>query len=198
MRKAMSLILVGMFLLQGCASYRAGVLPTRDVFLYDNKQEQDGLNVAVDILDAKETKRVFQFKLQSKNVQPVYLVIDNRSDKTYEFSKANINKQCYSAEEVADKFQFSTAGRATTYGVAGLFIWPLLIPAVVDGVGSANANQKIQDDYAYKAIQDKSRIAPNGMLTGIVFVPNMKPGEDFTIRLTDVADNTVKRFSFRN
>jgi hypothetical protein len=197
MKKAISLVLLCVFFVQGCATYRAGVLPSKDVFTYDNRQEKDNLYVAANILDIKETKRIFQFDLQSKGVQPIYIVIDNRGKQTYEFSKANLNKNALSSQEVAEKCKFSTVGRATTYGIAGLFIWPLLIPAVVDGVGSANANKRIEDDYAYKEITDKARIQPNGMLTGVVFVEKMKPGEDFTMRLLNMETNDLALFSFR-
>lgn len=197
MSRLFAVLLSITLLVSGCASYKAGVLPSKDVFTYDNKQEKNGLIAVADILDAKETKRIFQFDLQSKGVQPVYIVIDNRSTQTYEFSKANLNKNALSSQEVSEKCKFSTVGRATTYGVIGLFIWPFLIPAVVDGVGSANANKKIEDDYAYKEINDKTRIAPNGMLTGIVFVEKMKPGENFDMRLLDVETSELALFSFK-
>lgn len=197
MNRLFAVLLSIALLVSGCASYKSGVLPSKDVFTYDNKQEKNGLIAVADILDAKETKRVFQFDLQSKGVQPIYIIIDNRTTQTYEFSKANLNKNALSSQEVADKCKFSTVGRATTYGVLGLFVWPFLIPAVVDGVGSANANKKIEDDYAYKEIIDKSRIAPNGMLTGIVFVEKMKPGENFDMRLLDVETSELVLFSFK-
>jgi len=198
MRKVLASILISMFFLQGCATYRGGVLPSKDIFTYSNIQEKNGLNVAADILDTRKTKQIFQFNLQSKDIQPIYIIIDNRSDQTYEFSKANLNKNCLSSQEVADKCKFSTAARAGTYGVIGIFIWPFLIPAVIDGIGSASANRKIEDDYAYKEIEGKARILPNGMLTGIVFVEKMKPGETFTMRLINVETNALELFSFRN
>jgi hypothetical protein len=80
--------------------------------------------------------------------------------------------------------------------VLGLFIWPFLIPAVVDGVGSAQANQKMEDDYAYKEIKDE-RIQPNGLLNGVVFVDKMKEGEELVIRLRNIDNNEIKLFSFK-
>ncbi len=196
MKRAMVICLVASFFLEGCATYHAGLLPTKDVMNYDNRQSQDNVYVIAKFLDTRETKQIFQFDLISRGIQPVFIVMDNRSPKTYDFKKSDINKQIMSAQEVADKCKFSTVGRATTYGVLGLFIWPFLIPAVVDGVGSSQANTKIENDYAYKEMQD-GRLMPNGLMNGVVFVPKMKEGEDFTIRLKDVDTNGILRFSFQ-
>lgn len=106
-----------------------------------------------------------------------------------------LSKQTAPAEEVAKECGFSTVGRATAYGVAGLFIWPLLIPAVVDGVGSSQANVKMEDDYMYKENKD-DRIQPNGLLNGVVFLDKMKDGETLDIRLTNVDNNEIKLFTF--
>lgn len=185
------------YILTGCASYSVALLPTKDVFNYPSRQVQKEVYVVADILDAKETKQIFQFQLQQKNIQPVFVVIDNRSNQTYQFSKSDINKQLLSADQAADKCKFSTIGRATTYGIAGLFIWPFLIPAVVDGVGAHQANVKIEEDYMFKEIKD-DRILPNGILNGVVFVPNMKKGEDFIIRLKNFDTSEILSFSFKN
>lgn len=197
MRKVLAPILMVMLVLQGCASYRAARLPSADIASYTNMQDQDGLKVAVRFFDARKTKSIFGVAKVYELYQPVYILIDNRTPDPYSFSKrTSINKQSTPAEEVSENCGFNTAARATTYGVAGIFIWPLLIPAVVDGVGSSNANQKMQADFMYKEIQD-DRIQPNGLLSGVVFVDKMKSGEDFVIRLHNADTNEIKLFSFR-
>lgn len=197
MRKiVLPLVIIILLILQGCASYRASRLPSTDVTSFANYQDQDGLKVAVKFFDARESKSVFGVGKVSQLYQPVYIVIDNRTNGTYEFKKRMLNKQSAPAEEVAKNCGFSTVGRATSYGVAGLFIWPLLIPAVVDGVGSAQANVKMEDDYMFKEIKD-GRIQPNGLLNGVVFFDKMKDGEELAIRLQNVETNEIKLFSFR-
>jgi len=171
-------------------------LPTADVEAFSNYQDQEGLKVGVNFLDAKESKQVFGVGKVSKVCQPTYIVIDNRTNDSYEFKKRMLNKQSIPAEEVAKECGFSTVGRATGYGVAGLFIWPLLIPAVVDGVGSSQANERMQDDYMYKEIKDE-RIQPNGLLNGVVFLDKMKTGEELAVRLTNIKTNEVRLFSFK-
>ncbi len=195
MKKIISIIIVTL-VLSGCASYRAGRLPTKDIYAYSNRQEQEGLMVAVKFLESAEIKAIFQRDMRSKGVDPVFVIIDNRSKNAYNFAKSMVNKNTYSPEEVAKMCGFSTVGRATSYGVAGLLIWPLLIPAVVDGVGSSQANARMKDDYCYKEIQDE-RIMSNGLLSGILFLAQMKPGEELSFRLQNVDNNETKLFSFK-
>ena len=191
-------LLVGTCLvISGCATYSAGRLPSSDVTTLKNMEDQDGLKVGVKFMEPRESKQVFGVDKVSELYQPVYIAIDNRTKNTYEFAKrTSINKQSVPADEVAKNCGFNTAARATTYGVAGIFIWPLLIPAVVDGVGSAQANQKMQSDYAYKEIKD-DRVQSNGLLNGVIFVDKMKEGEEFVIRLQNVSTNEIKLFSFK-
>lgn len=184
------------FIVSGCASYRSARLPSSDVTSFSNYQDQDALKVAVKFFDARESKKLFGVKKLYQHYQPVYIAIDNRTTNSYEFKKRDLNKQCSPAEEVAQTCGFSTVGRATSYGVAGLFIWPLLIPAVVDGVGSSQANTKMEDDYMYKEIKDE-RIPPNGLLNGVVFLEKMKDGEELAVRLRNIEGAEIKLFSFR-
>lgn len=195
--KSVTFLLVGCLVLSGCATYSAGRLPSSDVATFKDMQDQDGLKVAVKFFDARESKNIFGVGKVHDLYQPVYIAIDNRTKDSFQFTKGvSINKQSIPAEEIAKNCGFSTVGRATTYGVIGLFIWPLLIPAVVDGVGSAQANQKMESDYAYKEIKD-DRIQPNGLLNGVIFIDRMKSGEEFVVRLQNTNNNEIKLFSFK-
>ena len=202
MKRILSFLSVTLLIFQSCASYQGGRLPGKDVETFANRHVQAEVHVAVDIMSNQKIQQAFQFDLEEYEVQPVYVVMDNRSKRSYHFKKSDIDRQIYSAKEVAEKVQYSTTGRAAAYGTAaalGLVVWPLLffaIPAVVDGMGSSGANQRIQDDYAYKEIED-GRVLPNGLLTGIVYVPRMKDGEGISFRLTDVESGEILRFRFQ-
>lgn len=199
MKKTVALLVSVCFVVMssGCASYRAGRMPSSNVETFKNVQDQEGLKVAVEFISPKDSKQIFGVGKVTQLYQPIYIAMDNRTKSSFEFSKrGSINLAGVPAEEVAKNCGFSTAGRATAYGVAGLFIWPLLIPAVVDGVGSAQANEKMESDYMYKEIKD-DRIMPNGLLNGVIFTEKMKEGEELTIRLTDVDTREIKLFSFK-
>ncbi len=195
MIKELIVLLVSGGLLFGCASYNTMSLPSADVYAYSNRQAQKDITISVEFFDASKTQKIFKANLLKKGYQPVYIVIDNRSKETYLFNKSRISKTCYDASVIAEKCGFSTAGRATAYGVGGLFLWPLWIPAIVDGTGSARANREMQSDYAVKEIKN-GRIQLNGLLSGIVFVDKMANGEHFDIRLQNIETNEVLLFNF--
>ena len=196
MKKLLVWCILLCFTTTGCASYRARSLPSSNPTSLANHETQDGLTVGVQFFNASESKKIFGVKKVSRVSQPTYIVIDNRTNDTYEFNKRTLNPTAIPAEEIASECNFNTAARATTYGVAGIFIWPLLIPAVVDGVGSSQANQRMENDYMYKEIKD-DRISPNGLLNGVVFLGPMKDGEELTVRLQNIRTNDVKLFSFK-
>jgi hypothetical protein len=79
--------------------------------------------------------------------QPVQLYFQNDSDKSYLFSLNRIGLTVARPEEVAQKVHTSTAGRAFGYGVGALILWPLAIPAILDGIGSAKANKSLDSDF---------------------------------------------------
>jgi hypothetical protein len=194
MRNVLVAILLISSITFSCARYTTSNLPTNNVMDYANRNEQKGVNLACKAFDVRETKSIFSANTMEKGYQPLYLIIDNRSPSTYQFDKRScLSKRCTPAEEVAKECGFSTVGRATAYGVAGLFVWPLLIPAVVDGVGSSNANQQMQNDYLYKEIKD-GRIVPNELRDGVVFVDRVKPGELLTVRLRNVDTEEILVF----
>ena len=68
------------------------------------------------------------------------------------FSPEGLSVPVCSPEEVADKCHTSTAGRATAYGVGALFLWPLAVPAIVDGVRSHEANVKLDKVQNIKGV----------------------------------------------
>ena len=193
--KELIVLLVSGGLLCGCASYNTMSLPSADVYAYSNRQTQKDVTISVEFFDASKTQKIFKINLLRKGYQPVYIVIDNHSKETYLFNKSRISKACYDASVIAEKCGFSTAGRSTAYGVGALFVWPLLVPAIVDGTGSARANTQMQSDYATKEIKN-GRILPNGLLNGVVFVDKMANGEHFDIRLQNIETNEILLFNF--
>ena len=72
-----------------------------------------------------------------------------------------------------------------SYGVAGLFLWPFFIPAVVDGVKSSQANQRLDEDFAKKELADQI-ISPYNTINGLIFVPKNEFSRDFTVTAVDV------------
>jgi hypothetical protein len=98
-------------------------------------------------------------------------------------------------EEVAQKAHRSTLGRAAGYGVAALFLWPLAIPAVVDGVKSSKANTQMDIDFAAKRLQD-TVIQPFTTINGIIFVPTVELKPNLSINIIDKDTQEKLEFNF--
>ena len=97
----------------------------------------------------------------------------------------NFSIPTISALDVAKRVHTSTLARSAGYGVAGLFLWPFFIPAVVDGVKSSESNQKLDDDFIKKEFADQI-ISPYGSANGIIFVAKKDFRPDFTITAIDL------------
>jgi len=121
--------------------------------------------------------------LLAKGYQPVHLFIENHTDKTYLFTKNGISIPFADSEEVAKKVHTSTLARATGYGAAAILLSPIFaVPAIVDGIGSARANDLLDNDYAAKGVKDQS-IYPYSHANMILFVPKEEYQTSFSVTL---------------
>lgn len=181
------------FVFAGCASYNAAPLntlpsePAKSI-LGSNSE----LLVVAKAFNKADCKRYLDRDVIAKGYQPVQLYIQNDSDRSYSFSLNRISIACARPEEVAEKVHTSTAGRAAGYGAAALIVWPLAIPAVVDGVKSANANESLDNDFSSKTARDQT-IAPHSYFNKLIFVPVNEYQPTFTVKLIDQDTNKTKK-----
>lgn len=184
MRK-MFLILLPLFLLAGCASYRVRPLPRLSAsgvcspFVNNNS-----VSFAYHVFDQNDCKKYLDRDVISKGYQPVHLTIVNNSNRSVVFSRKNMSIETVDAYTVAEQVQTNTVARAVGYGTVAVFIWPFAIPAIVDGIGSAKANEQLSIDFAVKSLQDQV-IEPNESINGLVFVPVESFKPSFKIALSD-------------
>ena len=59
-----------------------------------------------------------------------------------------------------------------------------MVPAVVDGIGSAQANEQLDNDFALKSLHDQT-IKPYSMINGLIFVPSGNASREFYFKLSD-------------
>ena len=180
----------------GCAKYQATSLVPLHAEFTPYAQTQSDVAIAAKALNKSECKRYLGRDVIKKGYQPVQITIDNRSKKHWVFSRQGVSLPCAPADEVAKLVHTSTAGRATAYGVGGLIFWPLLIPAVLDGCGSAAANDQLDADFDAKAARDEI-LQPYAQVNTILFVPRSAYREDFTITLIDRETQEPVRFELR-
>ncbi len=174
----------------GCAHYRTQ--PLKRLVTHTTDKNVKSVSFAYHEFNTNDCKRFFDRNVLAKGYQPIHIAINNNSSRCLNLFKENFSLQCISADEIAHKVHTNTTARVLAYGIPGLFIWPLLIPAVVDGMGSSESNKKLDEDFSRKELSDQV-IAPCSKVNGIVFVPTEKFEHDFTITLVDA--NTQEKFT---
>ncbi|MBS0615883.1 MAG: hypothetical protein JSR58_04960 [Verrucomicrobia bacterium] len=183
--KVMSSMAVLAALVAGCASYDASPLSSLSGDAIMQKASSNNEVVAVaKAFDKSDCKRYLDRDVIREGYQPVQLYIENPSEKNYVFALSRVGLPLARSEEVAERVHTSTVGRAVGYGVGGLFLWPLLIPAVVDGIKSSDANQQLDRDFMAKTAKDQVLTARSHMNT-IVFVPREAYQSKFSITLIE-------------
>lgn len=167
----------------GCAKYTARSLSTPSPTVLQDQPLNAGLRIYAKALSRKECKKVLGRNVLAKGYQPVQLFIENHTDKTYLFTKNGVSLPIEDPAEVAKKLHTSTIARATGYGVAALFFSPVFaVPAIVDGMGSAKANDLLDSDYIAKGSKDQS-IYPFSFVNMILFIPCESYQSSFAVTL---------------
>ncbi len=178
-------IILSLFLCSSCASYRASalsLLPAES--LLKSKTFDTGLSVIAKAFNKKDCKRYLDRDVLAEGYQPVQLYIKNSSGKPYLFTINRISLPVADVEDVAEKVYTSTAGRVAGYTAGALLIWPLFIPAIIDGVKSYQANKSLNKDFSSKAAEDKT-IEAHSQMNSILFVPIQGYQDTFSITLID-------------
>lgn len=186
-------VLFSLMLLSSCASYKANTLTHLSPQAAAYSDQKEGVIIACRAFTKQDCKRYLDRDVIKKGFQPIQITIKNDSNRFLIFSKNSIDLPLADAASVADTVHTSTVGRATAYGVGALFIWPLAIPAIVDGVKSSNANEQLDRDFAAKVTNDQT-IIPSGQLNGLIFVPTESYRESFTLTLVD--KDTKEKITF--
>ena len=177
----------------GCASYQPAPMTSLQPEFAPYSETVENVTLACKPLSRAECKRFFDRDIIDKGYQPVQMTIVNDSSRYILFSNQGISIPVCSPQEVAEKCHTSTVGRAAGYGVAGIFIWPLLVPAVVDGVSSSQANTKLDRDFNEKNIEQMV-INPYATHNGIVFFSKSEYQDSFFVRLVD--KETTQKLEF--
>ncbi len=176
----------------GCASYQASPLTTLSTETIETSRSDDVV-VLARAFDRSDCRTYLDRDVIGEGYQPVQIYIQNDSKKSFAFSLNRLSLSCARPEEVAEKVHTSTVGRAVGYGVGALFIWPLAIPAIVDGIKSSKANDALDTDFNAKTARD-GIIFPHSHVNRLIFVPVNQYQPSF--ELTLIEQDTQKARSF--
>lgn len=163
----------------GCASYNAHTLNS----ITTNYSPTCPVVVAAKEFSKKDCARFLDRDVIAQGYQPVQLCIQNNTERSYLFTLDNVTLPTARVEDVADAVHTSTVGRVAGYGAAAILTTGLfLIPAIVDGVSSAESNEKLDFDFQCKAAKDQI-IAPYSIANMLLFVPKHKYQKYFDVTL---------------
>jgi hypothetical protein len=105
----------------GCAQFKHQV-PEQLPFLDRSQTKTDGkVKVTVAVPSAEESKQIFGFPLEGKNIQPVWLEVENNSDTAFFLYHIAMDPDIYSSGEVAWKFQSSLYTKNSQKKIYDLF-----------------------------------------------------------------------------
>ena len=136
-------------------------------------QEDPRAKATVAVLDATESEQAFGVPLARRGIQPVYLKIENRSDKLLRLQLVRIDPKYYTALEAAGVNHFSIVKRLSAFGFIAWFFWlilPMLILVPFKLITAWRANRRMDDCFRANAFRLRP-IPPGGTAEGFVFTP---------------------------
>jgi len=105
----------------GCAQFQHK-LPEAMPFMDRSQTKTDGdVRVTVAVPSAEESEQIFGFQLAGKNIQPVWLEVENNSDRGFFLYHIAMDPDIYSSGEIAWKFQSSLYSKDSQKNIYNLF-----------------------------------------------------------------------------
>ncbi len=105
----------------GCAQFQHK-LPEAMPFMDRSQTKTDGeVRVTVAVPSAEESEQIFGFPLAGKNIQPVWLEVENNSDRGFFLYHIAMDPDIYSSGGVAWKFQSSLYSKNSQKNIYNLF-----------------------------------------------------------------------------
>jgi hypothetical protein len=176
--------------LAGCAGYKARPLVKLNTGVRPGSKDTS-VSFAYHVFDKRDCKQYLDRDVIEQGYQPIHITLTNNSSRRLNLDTDSFSVAVVSPDEIAKKVHTSTAARAAGYGIPGLFFWPLLIPAVIDSVNSAEANKQLDADFDQKTVHNQE-IAPYSSINGLIFVPTENFTTAFDFSVIDV--ETGQRF----
>lgn len=186
------LFLIATLSLTSCASYRASTLTPLSETTTTSKAN---ISISAKAFNKADSKEYLGRDVLAKGYQPVQLYIQNNSNASYLFSLNRLGLSCARSEEVANRVHTSTVGRVVGYSAAAFFTCGLfVIPAIIDGIKSSNANESLDADFSAKTARD-TVIGPYCHFNKILFVPVKDYNSSFKLTLVEQSSNKPETFS---
>ncbi len=134
----------------GCASFTPKPGQGAGFMQRTQTQTRDGVTVTVAAPSAEEAAAIFRVPLQSREIQPVWVRVENRDDVDYMFLPAQMDPDYFSPQEVAWMFRsgFSAKAEKDMQVYLDRQAMPLRVPVGETVEGFVHTNQ----DYGVKYV----------------------------------------------
>jgi len=131
-------------------------------------QQQDGLEVSVAVLDARQSRRYFGVPMARRGMQPVWVRIANHSDAPCRLHLVSIDPNYFSSYEAAAANHYAFGKRLLGFGLLGWLFLPLLLFVPLKLIGAWRANRKMDEFFREEAFHLRP-VAPGKQSEGFVF-----------------------------
>lgn len=193
--KALSLALICLLAISGCAKYSPKPLHQA----IGSRTVKNDVGVSANILSDDECFYYFSRHAGKKGYQPVLLTINNDTNDVLLLRGNNINLNMEKTEIAAKQLHLNTAKRVLTWGFWALFIWPFIIPAACDGLNSSTANKQLDKDFSDRVIDQYSQliIKPYSSVNKVIFLTPSNYRSIFELSLENQTNNESMSFRVR-
>jgi hypothetical protein len=132
-------------------------------------QSNQGVDVSVAVLDARESEQLFGVPMARRGIQPVHLRIANRSPSLLRLQLVRIDPNYYTPLEAAAANHFSIARRLYAFGFIALFFMPLILLVMpLKLITAWRANRRMDEFFRSQHFHLRP-IPPGGTTEGFVF-----------------------------
>jgi len=106
------MVVISALLASGCATFHPVPLEQVSFTQRAETKSKDGISVSVVVLSPEESEQAFGTPLADKGIQPVWLRIENSTDKEYLLLENNVDRNYFSPHEAAWKSHYFASGEA--------------------------------------------------------------------------------------
>lgn len=131
----------------GCVRYRPMTSERSSFMKRAQTQTQDDITVTLTVLSNKESKKFFGTALSKREIQPVWIEIDNRSKIPYFLIPRNMDPNYYPAEEAAYRAHLRQTRQFFEAGLISIFFFPALLLIPINYFTIRGANHKMDEIF---------------------------------------------------
>jgi hypothetical protein len=165
---------------------------------YQCQQEQNGVEVAVEMLTKSQMKELFGVDFLNYGFVPLSLTINNKTSDALLLRGQSIHLPLEEPYRVAEAAHYSTLSTTllTTY-LSVLFFWPAVLPSLGGGYYMSRTNAAITHSVCEHGLADDDSldVLPYEQATKVVFVPVDSFTPQFRMHLFNVHEKSFIPFT---